>query len=190
WVGSVSMGMIFLCSPIVSVFTDLYGCRKTAVAGAAVALVGLLASSFVTSLGPMYFTYGVVLGCGSSFAYQPSLVILGHYFKQRLGLVNGIVTAGSSVFTIVLPLLLKHLLPRIGLSHMLRVLAIFMLVLLLASFTYRPLGPPAAQTSSAKHKLNFRKLFNVKIWQFLGYRIWAFGIPTGLFGYFVPYVHL
>ncbi|XP_055487685.1 LOW QUALITY PROTEIN: monocarboxylate transporter 10-like, partial [Leucoraja erinacea] len=192
WVGSVSMGMIFLCSPIVSVFTDLYGCRKTAVAGAAVALVGILASSFVTSLGPMYFTYGVVFGCGSSFAYQPSLVILGHYFKQRLGLVNGIVTAGSSVFTIVLPLLLKQLLPKIGLSHTLRVLSIFMFVLLLASFTYRPLAAPGGggNTSSAKRKLNFRKLFNVKIWRFLGYRIWAFGIPTALFGYFVPYVHL
>lgn len=48
WVGSLSMGMIFFCSPIVSVFTDVLGCRVTAVGGAAVGLVGLLASSFVT----------------------------------------------------------------------------------------------------------------------------------------------
>lgn len=48
WVGSLSMGMIFFCSPIVSVFTDILGCRITAVGGAAVGLVGLLASSFVT----------------------------------------------------------------------------------------------------------------------------------------------
>uniref|UniRef100_A0A672NA86 Solute carrier family 16 member 10 n=1 Tax=Sinocyclocheilus grahami TaxID=75366 RepID=A0A672NA86_SINGR len=105
WVGSLSMGMIFFFSPIVSVFTDLFGCRITAVGGAAVAFVGLLGSSFVTSLGPMYFTYGIVFACGCSFAYQPSLVILGHYFKRRLGLVNGIVTAGSSVFTIKIQLL-------------------------------------------------------------------------------------
>ncbi|RXN00930.1 Monocarboxylate transporter 10 [Acipenser ruthenus] len=50
WVGSLSMGMIFFCSPIVSVFTDLFGCRKTAVAGAAVGLIGLFASSFVRSV--------------------------------------------------------------------------------------------------------------------------------------------
>ncbi|XP_067883439.1 monocarboxylate transporter 10 [Heterodontus francisci] len=189
WVGSVSMGMIFFCSPIVSIFTDLYGCRKTATVGAAVAFVGLIASSFVKSLGPMYFTYGIIFGCGSSFAYQPSLVILGHYFKQRLGLVNGIVTAGSSVFTIVLPLLLKQLLPKIGLSHMLRVLSAFMFVLFLVGFTYKPLIPVDNKCSS-KQKLNVKKIFNVKIWKFLGYRIWAFGIPTALFGYFVPYVHL
>lgn len=48
WVGSLSMGMIFFCSPIVSVVTDLLGCRITAIGGAAVALIGLLASSFVT----------------------------------------------------------------------------------------------------------------------------------------------
>ncbi|CAF91794.1 unnamed protein product, partial [Tetraodon nigroviridis] len=59
-----------------------------------------------SSLGPLYFTYGVVFACGCSFSYQPSLVILGHYFKRRLGLVNGIVTAGSSIFTIVLPFVL------------------------------------------------------------------------------------
>lgn len=48
WVGSLSMGMIFFCSPIVSICTDILGCRITAVGGAAVGLVGLLASSFVT----------------------------------------------------------------------------------------------------------------------------------------------
>lgn len=42
------MGMIFFCSPIVSICTDILGCRITAVGGAAVGLVGLLASSFVT----------------------------------------------------------------------------------------------------------------------------------------------
>ncbi|XP_078068469.1 monocarboxylate transporter 10 [Mustelus asterias] len=190
WVGSLSMGMIFFCSPIVSVFTDLYGCRKTATVGAAVAFIGLISSSFVKSLEPMYFTYGVVFGCGSSFAYQPSLVILGHYFKQRLGLVNGIVTAGSSVFTIVLPLLLTKLLPKIGLAHTLRVLSAFMFVLFLVGFTYKPLIPVSNHSKSSRRKLNIKKIFNVKIWKFLGYRIWAFGIPAALFGYFVPYVHL
>ena len=55
----------------------------------------------------MYLTYGVMFGAGTSLAYNPSLVILGHYFRRRLGLVNGIVTAGSSVFTIGLPFLVN-----------------------------------------------------------------------------------
>lgn len=191
WVGSLSMGMIFFCSPIVSVFTDVLGCRVTAVGGAAVGLVGLLASSFVTSLGPLYFTYGIVFACGCSFAYQPSLVILGHYFKKRLGLVNGIVTAGSSLFTITLPFALSGLLERVGLQNTMRVLCILMFVLMLAGFTYRPLLPvKPGNTRTGSRFPPMNKMFNIHIWKSLGYRIWAFGIPAALYGYFVPYVHL
>ncbi|XP_052390769.1 monocarboxylate transporter 10 [Carassius gibelio] len=191
WVGSLSMGMIFFFSPIVSVFTDLLGCRITAVGGAAVAFVGLLGSSFVKSLGPLYFTYGIVFACGCSFAYQPSLVILGHYFKRRLGLVNGIVTAGSSVFTITLPYMLTGLLKSVGLAYTLRVMSIFMFLLMLAGLTYKPLLPkPVSSSKSGSRCPSLKRVFNVHIWRSLGYRIWAFGIPAALYGYYVPYVHL
>ncbi|KAL7388904.1 hypothetical protein ABVT39_023043 [Epinephelus coioides] len=191
WVGSLSMGMIFFCSPIVSVFTDILGCRVTAVGGAAVGLVGLLASSFVTSLGPLYFTYGIVFACGCSFAYQPSLVILGHYFKKRLGLVNGIVTAGSSIFTITLPFVLSGLLEKVGLQNTMRVLCILMFILMLAGFTYKPLMPVKPSNTRTGSKCPpLSEIFNINIWRSLGYRIWAFGIPAALYGYFVPYVHL
>ncbi|XP_053566838.1 monocarboxylate transporter 10 [Bombina bombina] len=194
WVNSLSMGMIFFCSPVVSIFTDVFGCRKTAVVGAAVGIIGLLASSFVSSLEPLYFTYGIIFACGCSFAYQPSLVILGQYFKKRLGLVNGIVTAGSSLFTVSLPFILSYLLENIGLFNTLRVLCILMFILFLAGFTYKPLGPKHSQLEFRKNgKFKIppaNKIFNFSIFKSRSYCIWAFGIPTALFGYFVPYVHL
>ncbi|KAG9493378.1 hypothetical protein GDO78_001342 [Eleutherodactylus coqui] len=176
------MGMIFFCSPVVSIFTDIFGCQRTAVVGAAVGIIGLLSSSFVSSLGPLYFTYGILFACGCSFAYQPSLVILGHYFKKRLGLVNGIVTAGSSLFTVSLPFLLNFLLDKIGFYYTLRVLCILMFILFLAGFTYKPLLP--------KNNNRRKEIFNFSIFKSMSYCIWAFGIPAALFGYFVPYVHL
>ncbi|TWW68361.1 Monocarboxylate transporter 10 [Takifugu flavidus] len=141
------------------------------------------------SLGPLYFTYGIVFACGCSFSYQPSLVILGHYFKKRLGLVNGIVTAGSSIFTIILPFMLSGLLSRVGLHNTMRVLCILMFVLMLAGFTYKPLLP-AKTSSTGRCCPPIGQIFNFNIWKSLGYRIWAFGIPAALYGYFVPYVHL
>ena len=139
----------------------------------------------------MYFTYGIVFACGCSFAYQPSLVILGHYFKKRLGLVNGIVTAGSSIFTITLPFALSGLLEKVGLQNTMRVLCILMFVLMLAGFTYRPLLPVRSTNTQTGRKFPpMSKVFNINIWKSLGYRIWAFGIPAALYGYFVPYVHL
>ncbi|KAL1770443.1 monocarboxylate transporter 10 [Sigmodon hispidus] len=199
WVGSLSMGMIFFCCPIVSVFTDIFGCRKTAVVGAAVGFIGLMSSSFVSSIEPLYLTYGIIFACGCSFAYQPSLVILGHYFKKRLGLVNGIVTAGSSVFTILLPLLLENLASSVNLFYTLRILCIFMFVLFLAGFTYRPLVSSAKEKENEGSRLSFfsrrkfsppKKFFNFAIFKVPAYAVWAAGIPLALFGYFVPYVHL
>ena len=49
-----------------------------------------------------------MFGAGSSLAYTPSLVILGHYFNRRIGIVNGIVTAGSSLFTVLIASLVKY----------------------------------------------------------------------------------
>nr|XP_060472385.1 monocarboxylate transporter 10 isoform X2 [Panthera onca] len=203
WVSSLSMGMIFFCCPIASVFTDTFGCQKTAVVGAAVGFIGLLSSSFVSSIEPLYLTYGIIFACGCSFAYQPSLVILGHYFKKRLGLVNGIVTAGSSIFTILLPFLLRVLTDTVGLFHTLRVLCIFMFVLFLASFTYRPLAPSAKDkeggTKGGNNRFSLfsrrkfsppKKFFNFALFKVTAYAVWAVGIPLALFGYFVPYVHL
>ncbi|XP_025975726.2 monocarboxylate transporter 10 [Dromaius novaehollandiae] len=194
WVSSLSMGMIFFCSPIVSIFTDLFGCRKVAVTGAAVGFAGLLSSSFVSTIEPLYFTYGILFACGCSFAYQPSLVVLGYYFKKRLGLVNGIVTAGSSLFTVSLPFLLRVLIDSVGLYNTLRVLCILMFILFLAGFTYKPLVSNANDKEEGK-KGKFRsapekKIFNFSVFKVKSYRIWAFGIPAALFGYFVPYVHL
>ena len=57
----------------------------------------MFTSAFVSSSLPSLFTtYGVVLGFGFSLSYTPSLVILGHYFKRRLAIVNYLVTSGTS----------------------------------------------------------------------------------------------
>ncbi|KAJ8405225.1 hypothetical protein AAFF_G00322160 [Aldrovandia affinis] len=202
WVGALAMGMIFFCSPVVSMFTDHFGCRKTAVSGALIAFIGLLTSSFATSLGLRYFTYGILFGCGSSFAFQPSLVILGHYFRRRLGLANGVVTAGSSLFSMGLPVLLKKVVEPLGLSRTFQVLSVFMFVQALLALTFRPLLPSGARghTSEAppvrtgsrweRGLAQASKYFNLKVFHITAYRVWAFGVATAVLGYFVPYIHL
>ncbi|XP_028315280.1 monocarboxylate transporter 8 isoform X2 [Gouania willdenowi] len=212
WVGALAMGMIFFCSPVVSMFTDHFGCRKTAVGGASLAFIGLLSTSFANSLGLRYFTYGILFGCGSSFAFQPTLVILGHYFRRRLGLVNGVVTAGASLFSMGLPVFLKKVVEPLGLSRTFQILSLFMLVQALLALTFKPLlpagggmGPPGMGhghsdsqtqvTNQAGGKWSrimarIRKYFNLRVFHIVTYRVWAFGVATAVLGYFVPYVHL
>uniref|UniRef100_A0A3Q3JGK9 Monocarboxylate transporter 10 n=1 Tax=Monopterus albus TaxID=43700 RepID=A0A3Q3JGK9_MONAL len=201
WVGALAMGMIFFCSPVVSMFTDRFGCRKTAVGGAVLAFIGLLSTSFANSLGLRYFTYGMLFGCGSSFAFQPSVVILGHYFCQRLGLANGLVTAGASLFSMGLPVFLNKVVEPLGLSRTFQILSLFMLVQALLALTFKPLlpagggmGPPGATTQGrsrwSRVLAGIRKYLNLRVFHIRTYRIWAFGVATAVLGYFVPYIHL
>ena len=64
--------------------------------------------------GGLCFTFSIMLGAGSSLVYTPSVAILGHYFSKRIGIVNGFVTTGSSIFAVGLPHLLKVLFAEIG----------------------------------------------------------------------------
>ena len=73
--------------------------------------------SLLTQIIPLYLTYGVVFGAGATLTYTPSLAIIGHYFKRHIGLANGLVAAGSSVFSIVMPLVLQVLLDEIGVGQ-------------------------------------------------------------------------
>jgi MFS transporter, MCT family, solute carrier family 16 (monocarboxylic acid transporters), member 10 len=87
-------------------------------------------------------TYGIIFGLGAALAYTPTLAILGHYFKRKLGVINGIVTAGSSVFTFILPNLLESLVENHGLSTTFQLMALFSSFVIVCALLYKPLQPP------------------------------------------------
>ena len=128
--------MTFLCSFIASISTDCIGIRRTAVLGGILATTGMFCSSFATSFTHLYITYGLMFGIGASLAYTPSLVILGHYFSRRLGIVNGVVTAGSSVFTMIMSVSLKALSESNDFQTNMRILAGLMSLLILCGMTF------------------------------------------------------
>ncbi|CAB3371832.1 Hypothetical predicted protein [Cloeon dipterum] len=186
-VGSLTIGTTFAFSPLAGILTDRFGHRRTTMVGGALAVMGILASSLVIKyVEALYLTYGILFGLGASLAYTPSLAILGYYFKRKLGLVNGIVTAGSSVFTIIVPLAFGQLIPHIGLEWVLRSTAVLMTFIIFAAFLFKV--PTGAIIIEAQKK-DF-KCLNFEIWKNKRYVIWAIAIPASLFGYFVPYVHM
>ena len=183
-VGSLCIGTTFLVSPIAGVLTDRWGIRLTTAVGGVLASSGMLLSSFVTqNVYLLYATYGVLFGVGASLTYTPSLVVLGHYFRRYLGVANGLVAAGSSVFSVLLPYPLEYLLDRFGFSGSLLLLAGMLSLIIGCSLLFKPLSPPTPASRRTQ-------LFNVDIWRRRKYVIWALAIPTALFGYFVPYVHM
>ncbi|XP_045498896.1 monocarboxylate transporter 10 [Colias croceus] len=193
-VGALTMGTTFLLSPLSGVLTGLLGLRLTAVLGGSIATGSLLLTSFVVDhVDALYFTYGIMYGLGASLAYTPSLAILGHYFKRYLGRVNGFVTIGSSIFTVIMPSLMKHMIENYGLPWMFRLLAVFTFGIALCGLLFKPI-PLVVIEKPSREKNTFKALIktivNVQIWKNRKYRLWALSMPVALFGYFVPYVHI
>lgn len=139
-------------------------------------------------------TYGIMFGLGSALAYTPTLAILGHYFKRYLGKVSGFVTAGSSVFTVILPPGMDYLIKTYDLETTLRIMSAICTFVIICSFVYKPLHPPPEppkkKPGRSKASMLMRSIINVEIWKRKKYVIWALCIPMALFGYFVPYVHM
>ena len=153
------------------------------------ATLGMYMSSLSTSLTHLYLTYGVILGMGASLAYAPSLVILGHYFKRRLGLVNGLVTAGSAVFTVIMPILLKMLIDSKGIQSTLEYLSLLMSVLMVCALTFKE-NLPFDSSDKEKRKTSTKRIVNSGLYRNKLYLFWSITILFSLFGYFVPFFHL
>ncbi|CAH0399843.1 unnamed protein product [Chilo suppressalis] len=193
-VGALTMGTTFLLSPVSGVLTGLMGLRLTAVVGGTIATAGLLITSFVVDhINALSFTYGIMYGIGASFAYTPSLAVLGHYFKKYLGFVNGVVTIGSSIFTIFMPIIMDVMIKNYGLPWMFRLLALFTCGIAFCGLLFNTNSLTTAEKPIRENKnisSLMKSIFCVDIWKNKKYRLWATFLPIALFGYFVPYVHI
>ncbi|CAB3226726.1 unnamed protein product [Arctia plantaginis] len=192
-VGSLAMGATFFMSPLSGVLAGILGLRMTAVLGGSIAATGMFLSSFVVdNVSALYFTYGIMYGVGASLAYIPSLAILGHYFKKHLGKVNGVVTIGSSIFTVIMPEIMKYMIGNYGLDWLFRLLAIFTLGMAFCGLLFKPIPFMTIEKPIKKRgfKAFLKKVINVQIWKIRKYAIWALSMPVALFGYFVPYVFI
>src|SRR5574342_127800 len=99
--GTFSIGMTF-CGG----FVDRYGPRKIAIIGAILVSVGYMASALVAvspwPIPTLILTYGVVMGMGLGFAYNPPIPMAQRWFPDRKGLATGFVVMGyglSPLFT-------------------------------------------------------------------------------------------
>ncbi|KAL5274451.1 SLC16A2.2 family protein [Megaselia abdita] len=194
-VGSLAIGTTFLLSPVSGILVDKIGLRTTTFIGGLLSAGGMLISSFCTEdIEILCLTYGVMFGLGAALAYTPTLAILGHYFKRYLGKVSGFVTAGSSIFTILLPPGLEYFVKAHGLPMTLRLLSLILSFVIVCAFVYKPLLPPSEPPKKKPGRSPFntfiRSVLNVDIWKKKKYVIWAVCVPLALFGYFVPYVHM
>ena len=87
---------------------------------------------FTESERQILLTQGIGLGVAQGMLYVPSLAVASHYFCQRRTLAMSLVAAGSSLGSVVHPIMLNNLFNRsVGFANGVRISAAFVSVLLL-----------------------------------------------------------
>ncbi|XP_066915842.1 monocarboxylate transporter 14-like [Clytia hemisphaerica] len=139
FVSSISCGMMFILGPLTTSLCQRFGCRLIAALGGFLCVLGMVLSAHAPTLNIMYLTFGVTWGLGTSFCYFPTLIILVPYFNKKLALVNGIVSAGAGVGTLILSPSIQWFAGRYGVKYMFYCLGALHGLVLIAAALYRPL---------------------------------------------------
>lgn len=74
----------------------------------------MILSFWADSVYYLYFTYGVLVGCGAGLSFPPTVYIVCSYFLRLRGVANGICISGSAFGSILIPPLLRVLLVTYG----------------------------------------------------------------------------
>ena len=175
--------MMYLFAAVGTALAERYGSRIVVIAGSFVSASGLLASSFTTTLPPLYVTYGVIWGLGSSLGLFPSLVILTKYFRKRLALASGIALAGAAIGGLVYGPLIQTLSSNYGIAVTFRILAGFQSLMFLCALTFRPVEGEKTQIKS-------QRICDCAMFRNRGYVIWVVALGTFMLVFLVPFVHL
>lgn len=144
------------------ILQDRIGSKPVCITGVALFGTGILASSFLPATAPIalfYFTYCLLAGMGTGFAYGAVLSCIQKWFPHRRGFATGLAVSAFGLSTVVFSPVISALLTRMSLPMTLRTLAAVFLVLGLGACTQISLPDkayldslhlPTATTSGAK----------------------------------------
>ncbi|KAL9564076.1 hypothetical protein ACKAV7_011789 [Fusarium commune] len=177
WISSVEAFMLFFWGPIVGKMTDELGPRIPILLGSFLHIFGLMMASISKQYYQILLSQSICSALGCSFLFYSSIGAVGTWFFRHRAIAFGIANAGSSLGGVVLPIMVNHLVIRIGFGWAMRSTAfLFLGLLAIANLTIKSRLPPPHKRFNPK---DFVKPF--KELPFLLLTVAAFMIYLGSF---------
>jgi MFS family permease len=115
---SLSMLLFSVCGPLVGWLIDRFGTRKVMPFGVIVLTIGLLSSSFISSLWQLYLFYGLLMAAGiTHIGFIPNVLIISNWFFRHRALALGIANAGRGAGALILLPLIQYAIQKTGWRH-------------------------------------------------------------------------
>ncbi|XP_072164771.1 monocarboxylate transporter 9-like [Diadema setosum] len=123
WVGSIPIGGSVLLAPVVNILAEHFSYRTLSLIGIVLSAVGLISSSFVRGIGPMFVTYSAIFGTGAGLVTVCALaLILLHFPQENCMRATAIALCGTSTGMLAGAPLMSLIISTYGWRTLLRIL--------------------------------------------------------------------
>ncbi|KAJ6595661.1 MFS general substrate transporter [Mycena vulgaris] len=118
WIGSFQLMMPFALGVVSGKLFDNGHFHAVEIGGGVIFIFSVFMLSLAKPLQyyqvRIFSSQGVGVGIGLGFTFVPTISITVHHFAKRRGLASGVALSGSSVGATIFPIMLNHLIPKIG----------------------------------------------------------------------------
>lgn len=187
WIFGLSGFIYFVMGAGGGMLADRLGPRIVCSAGMALIALGLLATSWATSLFAVYVSYGLLVGLGIALVYTPSIASVQPWFTTRRGLAGGIASSGVGAGTLLVPVLVAMAIGPMPWREAMQVLALGVLVLglLAATLLRRAPAAPSSGSGGSASGLSLRDTLRSPTFRWL-YLATVLASPV----MFIPFAHV
>jgi MFS transporter, MCT family, aspergillic acid transporter len=105
---------MFAMGLVVGRVFDRYGPRSLLLGGNSLHVLGLMMASISSTYYQLLLSQGVCSAIGVAAVFQPALNCIVHWFHKKRSVACGIVSSGSSLGGVVLPILVNRLMREVG----------------------------------------------------------------------------
>ncbi|KAH9885248.1 MFS general substrate transporter [Cubamyces lactineus] len=185
-IGSLQVFFLYFVGTLTGRVFDAYGTKYLIPIGSFLCVFSLMMVSLCQKdqAYQVFLSQGVLFGIGIALLFNPSVAVLGHWFRKRRALVIGLTTGGSATGGVVFPIILEQLIPRVGFGWAVRIIAfILMACLIVACLTIRTRLPLSGE-------LSFRTAIDLGGFKDPRYTFATIGGFLLFYGFFIPYFYI
>ncbi|KAL2832211.1 major facilitator superfamily domain-containing protein [Aspergillus pseudoustus] len=178
WVGSIQATLVVMVGIITGPLVDLGHLRPLIMSGSFLVVFGMMMTSLATEYYQVLLAHGFCVGIGGGIAYIPALVVISTYFTTKRPIAIGVASIGSSVGSVVFPIMFRQLQPKIGFPWTVRCIGFINLAL--AIFTCLVLCRKPGE------KIGARSLIEKKAFKDLPFMLFSVSLTCVMLAYWIP----
>ncbi|RHZ67337.1 putative MFS monocarboxylate transporter [Aspergillus thermomutatus] len=178
WVGSVQATLIVMVGVVTGPLVDSGYLRVLITVGMTLVVIGIMMTSLATQYYQIIMAQGFCVGIGGGIAYIPAMVVISSNFTTKRPIAIGCAAIGSSVGSVVFPIMFRQLQPRIGFPWTVR--SIGFINLFLAIITCLILCRKPGRKTRARSMIEWRAFAD------LPFMLFSTSLTCVMLAYYIP----